>query len=201
MPISVDDFKNLLATESSESIVKSTILAGSSVHVSDDNINYIKQLITRNFSLDDDKFSVGVVGSAHLGFSISEKRKEGRSILPRYRQFNSASDIDVVVISAELYQKVWGEISIFSHAQPMWPWRAGRCGDYHVCGWLRSDQFPPGTFLFNCERWKRSFQKLSTEARFGRRQVRGGLFYSIDFAIQYYKRAVEECQREVRLIP
>jgi hypothetical protein len=196
MPITVQQFRELLKTEPSDKITKDVLLSGQSVHVADAEKQYIQQFVGARFAVKPDKINVFVVGSAHLGFSISKKRISDGGELPRYRSYGPDSDIDIVIISEEIYSLIWSDLSLYSHTQARWPWDARRCGDYHVCGWLRPDKFPIEPFLMNCNRWKKAFGTLSTQTRFGRRRVNGGLFQSMEFALRYYQRAVDDCKIE-----
>jgi hypothetical protein len=134
-----------------------------------------------------------IVGSAKLGFSITEKKRAG-CVYPRYRPFGPASDIDTAVVSPEIFRLIWDDLSIYAHGQPLMPWDSGRLGDYLLYGWLRPDHFPK-VRIRRCDDWWDLFRRLSAEPRFDRRPVRGALFYSICDLKRYLRRAVLECIR------
>jgi len=96
------------------------------------------------------------------------------------------------VISPQLYEIIWNELSRFSFSQPYLPWDSGKLGDYMVCGWLRPDYFP-NRRLRRCDDWWDTFRRLSSQQRFGRRQVRGGLFYNFKQLKTYQSKALIEC--------
>jgi hypothetical protein len=135
---------------------------------------------------------IRIVGSAKLGFSISEKRRDGRIVLPRYRLFAAESDIDVAVVCPRAFNMIWHELSQYSHRGKFMPWDSGRLGDYLVCGWLRPDHFPKAR-LRHCDAWEDCFRQISAQIKFGSRKVRGGLFHSFEHMKQYYIKAVKDC--------
>ena len=49
-----------------------------------------------------DPMAVQLVGSARLGYSMNPKKN--------FRKFHEDSDLDIAVISAELFEKAWGEL-------------------------------------------------------------------------------------------
>jgi hypothetical protein len=49
-----------------------------------------------------DPMAVQLVGSARLGYSMSPKKN--------FRKFHEGSDLDIAVISPELFDKAWGEL-------------------------------------------------------------------------------------------
>ena len=134
-----------------------------------------------------------IVGSAKLGFSMTEKHASGGVILPRYRLFSPESDIDVAVVSPALFDILWNELSTYAHRVPRLPWDSKRLGDYLVCGWLRPDCFPENVRLRKCDAWWDLFRRLSADSRFGRRKIRGGLFHSKEHMKRYLRRGLSEC--------
>jgi hypothetical protein len=134
-----------------------------------------------------------IVGSAKLGFSLTEKRARDGSLLARYRDFSAASDIDVAVVSPRLFDILWNELGAYAHREACLPWNSGALGDYLVCGWIRPDHFPIRVRLRRCDDWWDLFRALSADSRYGRRKVRGGLFHSVEHMKRYQIRALREC--------
>lgn len=189
--VTVEEFRSICRTEEAEHIVDNILLADDALHVSAENRDCLRNVISTKFSVDENEVKLWVIGSAKLGFSLVEKRKGG-NLLPRYRKFSALSDIDVAVVSSEVFQLVWDELSIYAHGSSFMPWDSGRLGDYMVYGWLRPDHFPKCR-IRRCDDWWDLFRVLSTDPRFGRRCVRGGLFYSVGHLRRYLRRAVAEC--------
>jgi hypothetical protein len=192
--ISLDEYRKLCAERPAEDIVEAILLADDAVHVSTSNRKYVLTTLARCFGMQEACVHVHVVGSAKLDFSIVEKknRKTGE-VLPRYRPFGPDSDIDLAIVSSELFHVIWEDLSIYAHGQPWMPWNSGRLGDYMLYGWLRPDLFPQGGRVRKCDDWWDQFRRFSSDLRFGRRHVRGALFESTSQLRRYLRRAVVEC--------
>ena len=197
--ITIEEFKTRCITQSVEEIVDEIILANGALHVSENNVSHMQGSLARAYGISSDDIALRIVGSAKLGFSITEKKKTGVHY-PRYRLFSPESDIDTAVVSPRLYRIIWEELSIYSHSQVWFPWKSGRLGDYMLCGWLRPDYFPKGIRLRSCDLWWDQFRRFSGDLRFERRSVRGGLFNSMEDLERYSQRSVKECvilEREI----
>ena len=190
--ITVEEFCRRIADRDLDYLLDEVLLADSAAHVKGPDINYLQVAIAAKFGVVAEDVRVYVVGSAKLGFSIIEKNKNG-AILPRYRAFSAESDIDVAVVSPLVFSLIWNELSMHAHRVPRLPWDSGVLGDYLVCGWLRPDHFPVRSRLRRCDDWWDLFRNLSSDARYGRRRVRGGLFHSDEQMKQYLSRALNEC--------
>jgi hypothetical protein len=190
--IDIDEFKRRCARQTADEIVDEVILPGPARHVPSENQAYLCESLARSFGLASTDIDLRIVGSAKLGFSISEKSKDG-VCYPRYRSFSALSDIDTAVVSPKLFRAIWDELSVFAHGQAWMPWNSGKLGDYMVYGWLRPDHFPKGQRIRMCDNWWDFFRRSSRDTRFNRRSVRGGLFYSMNDLKRYLRRAVVEC--------
>jgi hypothetical protein len=198
--MTVEEFKEKLATSPVDEITSEILLAGQAAHVSDAGRNYIAQRIAETFGFASSEVQVWIVGSAKLGFSITEKKRKDRPVLSRFRPYGGDSDIDVAVVSTPIFDAIWSDLSrhAFAVAKQL-PWESGRLGSYLVHGWLRPDHFPRGARLRRCDEWWDLFHSLSREPRFERHAVRGGLFHSVDELFQYQTRAVRECRQSLEL--
>ncbi|WP_327259294.1 hypothetical protein [Streptomyces sp. NBC_01240] len=65
-------------------------------------LNYIKWRHLVATELGVDPMAVQLVGSARLGYSMNPSKN--------YRKFHEGSDLDIAVISPELFEKAWGEL-------------------------------------------------------------------------------------------
>jgi len=190
--ITVDEFKHRCSVQTADEIVEEVLLDGSAMHVSTENQIYLHDALCRGFGVSSADIDLKIVGSAKLGYSISEKTKDGTHY-PRYRTFSPVSDIDTAVVSPKLFRIIWDDLSKFAHGQPWIPWNSKRLGDYMVYGWLRPDHFPRWQRIRSCDRWWDLFRGFSRDARFERRSVRGGLFHSSNDLKRYLLRAVVDC--------
>lgn len=149
--ITLGEFRALCLSESAEEIVERVLLVDDALHVSPSNRADLSASLSATFGLNESSLKLWIVGSAKLGFSISEKRKN-RQVLARYRPFTALSDIDTAVVSADLFRLIWDELSIYAHAKAWMPWDSGVLGDYMIHGWLRPDHFPRRR-LRRCDDW------------------------------------------------
>ncbi|MEW2568519.1 hypothetical protein [Streptomyces sp. NPDC047070] len=65
-------------------------------------LNYIKWRHLVATELGVDPMAVQLVGSARLGYSMNPRKN--------YRKFHGGSDLDIAVISPELFDRAWGEL-------------------------------------------------------------------------------------------
>lgn len=193
MTVSVDEFRGLLKAASEYDIVKDVLLKGPAKHVSEQDIEYIRNILAASYAVDKYKIRIVITGSAKLGFSLCEKKVRGSQPLPRYRSFSAQSDIDVAVICDPIFDKLWLELAKHYSSQPWFPPNTGNLGHYLAVGWLRPDFFPKYSRLPFCDNWFSTFGKISRNTRFGRRRVNGGTFRSEDHLIQYLARSVRDC--------
>lgn len=190
------NFRKIIVHTDPLQIVEDYILADGARHVSDEGINLIKSKLCAKFGLSTDAISVYIVGSAKLGYSLTPKQEAG-SYLPRYREFRLKSDIDVAVVSQQLYFKIWRGLSSYSHAvPPPFPWDSGKLGDYSLIGWLRPDYFPIDGRPAVCLDWWDIFGALTRNSLFKGHKVRGALFFHKNFLQEYQIRSVTDCQRK-----
>lgn len=188
-----EEFREKLQKSDAETILQEIVLADDAAHVGLEERDLIRSTIASTFSAPVDHVTMRIVGSAKLGFSLSERRADDGTVeLERYRPFRAESDIDVAVICPRAFNMIWHELAQFSHKDKFAPWKSGRLGDYLILGWLRPDHFP-NTRLRHCDAWNDCFNRLSANSKLGRRKVRGGLFYSMQHMEQYYIKSIKEC--------
>lgn len=96
---SVEEFKSALATTPLESAVRTYIFEGIP-YAFQENPNALKILVEhlgKNLGVEENSFTI--IGSAKIGFSLSPDN------FPR--QFSDESDVDVLVVSQELFDQFW----------------------------------------------------------------------------------------------
>jgi hypothetical protein len=130
-----------------------------------------------------------VVGSGKLGFSIAPKK--------RWRVFGETSDIDVAIVSHDLYELVWREISSLLIKDPLiyWPKKV-KYAEFQLHGWMRPDLLPNSPALPLADDWFEFFRELTSEGCCGPYKISAGLYYDIHFLEQYQSRAVDLCMSE-----
>jgi hypothetical protein len=193
--LTVEEFRSLLKGAQPLDIVDSVLLHEPAVHMPPERAQLIASGLAIAYGVDVSEVNIIPTGSAHLGFSLVEKRRKDEPILPRYRPYGGDSDIDVAVICIPIFDRIWQELTAYYARGPRFPPDGGRLADYILCGWLRPDHFPKGVWLPRCEKWWDTFNKLSRNAAFHPRRVRGGIFNSVPHLRHYLSRAVRECIR------
>jgi hypothetical protein len=96
------DFRQLLLTTDESEIVRTHIVtADPGPNIPDTILRHIESVIRTKFQLTaEQRVSAIVVGSAKLGFSFLEKRKDGKVIKPAYRSYTPGiSDVDIAIVS------------------------------------------------------------------------------------------------------
>ena len=176
-------------------LIDEYLLSATVKHLSATQIRVIRQAVADTFPEGKDDLTIIITGSAKIGFALHEKVLPDGKKLPRYRPFGSDSDIDVAVVSRSIFECIWSEVAAHSYRQLPWPWESRRLGDYLVCGWLRPDHFPKSPVLRRCNDWWSCFKRLSRHPVFGRRNVRGGLYYSVDALTQYFSKSLDDCRK------
>lgn len=129
-----------------------------------------------------------VVGSARLGFSTSPFHLG--------RAFGTSSDIDLVVVSADLFDLAWDHIAM---VYPCIGYSSSVRAAYDkhrqtgaVRGWIYPDAFP-GLVPFQPS-WFDGLQRLTMTSP-GRRTVKARLYRTWRHALHYYRWSLEECIR------
>lgn len=188
------EFKQLLLTKTVDSILSEVLLSDDAMHVTLEQRMLIKQNLSDRFNVSVETINLIIVGSAKLGFSISEKKsKSDNTIQPRYRLFSPESDVDLAVICTPIFEIIWNELSKYSFNVPYFPWSSKKLGDYFVCGWMRPDYFPTQVRLRRCDDWWDTFRNLSSRRVLGQRRIRGGLFYNLEQLKLYQRKSLLEC--------
>lgn len=177
----------LLREPLDERIVNSKIFHGSCHALTEDQHFSLKERIADEYSLSTHQ-DIFLVGSAKLGFSIAPHK--------RYRPFGDSSDIDIAIVSHDLYQRVWHEAHAYSESGADWP-KKGKFQDYISWGWIRPDMLPRSdTFSFSRD-WRDFFREIQRSRAFGPYKVAGALYHDLRFLTQYQRRAVAACRENM----
>jgi len=130
-------------------------------------------------------FNVFLVGSGRLGFTVKPK--------VAYRSFSDKSDLDLVIISKELFTEYWKVARNYNHSVNYWK-DEGVFENYFFNGWMRPDKLPskfnislPSNITFN---WWNYFRNLNTSEEFGHISIGAGLYFSLDFFECYQKKSI-----------
>lgn len=191
--LTVDEFKHTLINSSLDSIVKRHIFQGVPYvfRETPESSSLLIQHVCEAFRLPEE--NVFVVGSARSGFSLNPEN------FPR--MFSDTSDIDVVVISEELFDNVWMKILEWHYPRRLqnlghdegnwarlrrkeiyWGWLVP--SEIHYEGLSFPDILKPLRDI--SVTWFNAFQSLSLYPVFAPRTVSGRLYRTFDHALYYH---------------
>lgn len=182
--MTVEAFKADLARLDSTQMVDKWILTGSCAIISDETTHAIADEISRKFQVE--YASIVVVGSARLGFSIKPER--------RYGPFSEESDIDVAIVSADHFERVWREAYLYDRSGAYWPDKR-HFRKYLSRGWIRPDFLPSEETFEFAKGWWPFFNNL--EIQDCPYKVTGGIYHSHFFLRAYQCTAVDQCKMEL----
>lgn len=172
-----------------EQVVQKHIIGGDCFTLTADKHFELKRTVADRFNLN--PHSVIVVGSAKLGFSIARHK--------RYRHFGNVSDIDVAIVSDELFDKVWQlvfEYSMSPGRDIYWD-KDNRFKTYLFRGWIRPDKLPPPSGFEYRTEWFEFFRSLTASGAYGEYKVGAGLYRSMYFLERYQSICTRQCQQEL----
>ncbi len=146
----------------------------------------LRKRIAGKFKINEDR--VILVGSARLGFSIAPTK--------RYKEFNDSSDIDVAIVSTELYEQIWKELFEFERSGAYWE-RSKECEHYCFRGWIRPDKLPHSSSYPFSKAWWDFFRTLTASSEFGPYQISGAIYHSEFFFKAYQRICIDQCKQEI----
>ena len=182
----LDEFKSDLNKLSSLKMMRKYILSDVCHVLNKDQHFRLKDEICEHFAVDFN--NVILVGSGKLGFSIKAEK--------RFKSFGDDSDIDIAVVSEDLFQKVWEEAYLYKKSGAYWPMSVSFF-KYLSAGWIRPDKLPTSDYFAFTAKWWNFFNQVTASKRYGPYKVRAGLYYSMFFLQEYQKICIEQCIEEL----
>ncbi|EGV16086.1 hypothetical protein ThimaDRAFT_4634 [Thiocapsa marina 5811] len=180
----IAQFKLDLTKYSTLNMARRHIIFGECATISADEYFDLRSRIAKLYSVHPNE--VIAVGSGKLGFSISPRK--------RYRHFSNDSDLDVVIISEELFDRCWRELFRYENQGGYWE-KAPKLKEYLFRGWIRPDMMPPdGNFDFG-KRWWEFFNGLSASRDYSISRIRGAIYKNWSFLEAYQSVAVDQCSK------
>lgn len=159
-----DRFRSDLTALGNADMVGKHILSGS-CHALDDDLHWrLRKAVADRLSVYPNQ--VVVVGSARLGFSIVEHKL--------LRPFGDTSDIDVAVVSSELFDDYWQRVYQYERDGGYWE-RSADFKRYLFRGWMRPDLLPSSPSFEPTKHWWELFRGLTASGAYGPYKIRGGL--------------------------
>ena len=180
----IKDFLEDLETLPDSVMVQKHITFGESYILQRDQYFDLKYEISKQFKIHPSQ--VLVVGSGKLGFSIAPDK--------RYRHFGDQSDLDVAIVSDDLFNTLWLAVfEYWNNNRGYWK-REAKFKDYLFRGWLRPDYIPP--YIPSASQWFAFFRKLTESQRFGPYKISAGVYVSWSYLEYYQQTAVAQCRRQ-----
>jgi predicted nucleotidyltransferase len=170
-------------------IIRKNLLHGNPIifHENEEKYFYLKQKVADFFNVSTTK--VVMVGSAKLGFSIAPKKL--------WKDFNEESDIDIVVISEDVFDEYWKELLDFNINTKARSEQEDKNFreflEYFLKGWIRPDLFP-----FNYSKkndWFEFFKSISY-GKYGNYKIAGAIFRNEYFFESYHSRNIKKLRTD-----
>ena len=178
----ISKFQSDLIELNVSQLVQRHITTGPSFLLDDDQYHLLRARVAAKLALYSNE--ILMVGSAKLGFSIVEKQ--------RYRPFGEKSDIDLAVVSSQLFDTFARETFDYWERYRYWS-NYKAYVKYMFRGWIRPDFLPPA--LARGKQWWELFQNLTAEETFGPFTIRAGLYKSRYYLDRYHSICIDECKR------
>lgn len=182
----IADFKSDVVRLPSRDVVRKHILTGSCYVMNDGDYFDLRSKIAGQYNLHTN--DVYVVGSAKQGYSIAPQK--------RYRHFSDGSDVDVVVVSNQLFDALWKKMHDYKTHGGYWE-KFEEFKNYHFNGWIRPDMFPPERTFSIAQEWWDFFNELSRSGKYSSFKVRGAIYRDWGFLESYQIQAVEGCAEDL----
>lgn len=182
----IDIFKSEVRSLSTVKVIRKHIIHGGCFVLPQYSYFDLKSEVADHFEMHPN--DVLVVGSAKLGFSIAPKK--------RYREFHDESDIDVVLVSPLLFDKVWEAVFNYWKSGSYWE-RHQKFKDYLFRGWIRPDLLPPSRMFSIGEDWWEFFRSVTRSGRYGDYKISGALYKSWHYLESYQTLCVDSCREEL----
>lgn len=170
-------------------IIRKNLLHGNPIifHEDEEKYFYLKQKVANFFNVSTTK--IIMIGSAKLGFSIAPKKL--------WKDFNEESDIDIVIISEEIFDLYWKELLDFNiNTKVRTEQEDTNYRDfleYFLKGWIRPDLFP-----FNYPKkdaWFEFFKSISY-GKYGNYKIAGAIFRNEYFFEKYHRRNINRLRAD-----
>lgn len=188
----LNEFQNYLKTKQPTEIVQACLFDSSPHCFIANPLLYqaFRNEICANFNIHPQNFTI--VGSAKMGFSLNP----GKFGQP----FTEASDIDVVLVSEELFQDLWLQLiefrrTVISRLDPHTKKNFKDLQKVLFWGTLRLDKLS-NDFAFAREWWE-FFNRISIDDRFGPRRVRAAIFKTWKHAAFYYEDTIKKIKENL----
>jgi hypothetical protein len=191
----IERFKSTLEGHEHEKIiVQKYIVHGTPYIFKDDDDKYfdlkreVAAYFSEEYNTSEHYTNIHMIGSAKLGFSIAPNKL--------WKPFTLESDIDIVVVSPKLFEKLWESIHEFNISLISRTDREDKIYQnflkYFFKGWIRPDLFP---FEYPAKtQWFEFFKSISYK-KYGPQKIACALYHSFNFFEKYHVENVSKLRR------
>ena len=179
----IQAFRSDLKTLTDKIMVQKHITSGESFVLAEDQYFSLKYDVSEQFELHPSQ--IIVVGSGKLGFSIVPRK--------RYRPFGDESDLDVAIVSDDLFHALWARVFEYWNDRGYWE-REAPFKNYLFRGWLRPDHLPPS--VQRSVQWFEYFRRLTASGKYGPYKISAGIYKSWSYLENYQETAVAQCRQQ-----
>jgi len=181
------EFKNDLRSSKPEVVVQKYLFDRSPYCFADNPQRYIdfRKEICEQFKIHLQNFAI--VGSAKVGFSLNPTKF---GVV-----FSDSSDVDVVLVSEELFQRLWIDLirfrrDEFAYLPSEYKKQFNELQYILFWGHVRMDKLP--NKFTAAKKWWEFFNRLSKDTRFGPRRIRAMIFKTWKHVSFFYEKNIME---------
>jgi hypothetical protein len=191
---SKDEFSELLDSSDHAKIVKELLVDGIPFAFRDSPADYNILRATLGTALRLSSDAMTVIGSGRIGFSLSPE-KYGEPFSPK-------SDLDVVVVSAELFDIAWFDLlrlgrKYFSLQKAVQSWIDTHKESHIFWGFILPDRLPGAVGISPI--WFRTFKGLARNPSLAGRDVNGRLYRTWDHVHVHQLYTLRKIQQSLRI--
>lgn len=174
-------FQNELKKKGVKRVINEILFDGPFVcfNNNEDTIWNLKKSISNHFEVHTQ--NIEIVGSARIGISLNPNHLG--------KDFNNSSDIDVLIISEELFNEIWNDLMMFHSFYKLSELERKRLKDALNTinrGFISPNLLP--NKIGSSKKWWTIFSNLSSKKDYEYRKIRGRLFKNWFFAEKYYSK-------------
>jgi hypothetical protein len=169
--------------------IRKHITTGNPVVIMPDDYYELRRLVAKNFDVHPS--AVVVVGSCRMGFSIKPEKC--------YSPADSASDIDVAMISQEQFDYYWDGVFNYAHSDAAWK-KSCRYKYFAKAlfqGWIDPRGLPKVKTFSQSQQWVEFFDQLMQSRRFESRRISARLYRNWDRLEAYQDIAINLCRSKI----
>ena len=190
---SKDEFSELLDSRDHAKIVEELLIAGVPFAFRDSPADYDTLRTTLGVALRLSSDAMTVIGSGRIGFSLAPE-KFGAPFSPK-------SDLDVVVVSAELFDIAWFDLlrlgrRYFSLQKTVQSWIDTHKESHIFWGFILPDRLPGAVAISPI--WFRTFRGLARNPSLAGRDVNGRLYRTWDHVHVHQLYSLRKIQQNLR---